>query len=126
MNKKELNTTLSPQSIDSSNVVPISSGSDEFTEGQNINPPLNPTLGQINEEKKHITLQPVIDERKKSKGRPKQILTEGEKKDKKVKDMTLRQKQKFFKANATAEERDAFLKDISNTDLLNEIIKNHI
>ena len=40
--------------------------------------------------------------------------------------MTLRQKQKFFKANATAEERDAFLKDISNTDLLNEIIKNHI
>ena len=114
---KNLNTTLTPQSIDSSNVVPVTSGSDEFTEGQNINPPPNPTLGQINEEKQQTTTV---------RGRPKQILTEEEKKDKKVKDMTLRQKQKFFKANATAEERDAFLKDISNTDLLNEIIKNHI
>ena len=82
------------------------------------------TLHQINEEKQQTTT--VRDEVKKGRGRPKQILTEEEKKDKKVKDMTLRQKQKFFKANATAEERDAFLKDISNTDLLNEIIKNHI
>ena len=32
MNKKVLNTTLTPQSIDSSNVVPVTSGSDEFTE----------------------------------------------------------------------------------------------
>ena len=120
---KNLNTTLTPQSIDSSNVVPVTSGSDEFTEGQNINPPPNPTLGQINEEKQQTT---VRDEAKKSRGRPKQILTEEEEKDKKVKNMTLRQKNIIFKANATEEEKAAFHKDLNNINLLNEIIKNHI
>ena len=127
MNKKELNTTLTPQSIDSSNVVPVTSGSDEFTEGQNINPPPNPTLGQINEEKQQGSpVRSVIDAAKKSRGRPKQILTEEEEKDKKVKNMTLRQKNIFFKANATEEEKAAFHRDLNNINLLNEIIKNHI
>ena len=124
---KNLNTTLTPQSIDSSNVVPVTSGSDEFTEGQNINPPPNPTLGQINEEKQQGSpVRSVIDAAKKSRGRPKQILTEEEEKDKKVKNMTLRQKNIFFKANATEEEKAAFHRDLNNINLLNEIIKNHI
>ena len=64
---KNLNTTLTPQSIDSSNVVPVTSGSDEFTEGQNINPPPNPTLGQFNEEKQQGSpVRSVIDAAKKS------------------------------------------------------------
>ena len=124
MNKKELNTTLSPQSIDSSNVVPISSGSDEFTEGQNINPPLNPTLGQINEEKQQTTT--VRDEVKKGRGRPKQILTEEERKDQKVKKMSETEKRLIFRNNATAEEKEAYHRDSKNINLLNEIIKNHI
>ena len=124
---KNLNTTLTPQSIDSSNVVPVTSGSDEFTEGQNINPPPNPTLGQINEEKQQGSpVRSVIDAAKKSRGRPKQILTEEEEKDKKVKNMTLRQKNIFFKANATEEEKAAFHRDLNNINLLNEIIKSHI
>ena len=124
MNKKELNTTLTPQSIDSSNVVPVTSGSDEFTEGQNINPPLNPTLGQINEEKQQTTT--VRDEVKKGRGRPKQILTEEERKDQKVKKMSETEKRLIFRNNATAEEKEAYHRDSKNINLLNEIIKNHI
>ena len=121
---KNLNTTLTPQSIDSSNVVPVTSGSDEFTEGQNINPPPNPTLGQINEEKQQTTT--VRDEVKKGRGRPKQILTEEERKDQKVKKMSETEKRLIFRNNATAEEKEAYHRDSKNINLLNEIIKNHI
>ena len=123
----ELNTTLTPQNIDSSNVVTATGGSDDFTEGQNINPPPNPTLGQINEETKqqsHVSA-PILNI-KKSRGRPKKILTDEEKKDNAIKNMSDREKRSIFREHATKEEKKAYHENFYNIELLDEIIKNHI